>query len=163
MSENVARWSYIGQYTIPRNVSLSAAAVVGQLHFSGIESPLVSADNPLVIDSLAPHLTFCQPRERRSSRKTIVRRSSPAMSDLGGTGVSADAVRLTLDGVDVTKSADDHAVFPVLDAGSAIASRPASSQCLHGGPLREMDRTTAWQFTVEPPNVVQSFSQRCCA
>ncbi len=147
---------YVGDYTVPRNISVSGAAVVGRLSYPGIASPLVPADGPVTLDSLAPRVTLFSPGKgatTESARPLIV----AAFSDQGGVGVDPAGVRLRLDGADQTPNAT---VTPF-----SVAVTPAQPLAVgqHTAEVVVADRlgntqTTSWNFTVEPPQLVSSFT-----
>lgn len=147
---------YVGTYTVRPGISVSGAAVVGNLSFPGLQAPLVAADAPVTLDSVAPRVLSYSP-----SKGATVATARPqiyaALSDQGGVGIDAAATQIFLDGLDLTRQSQM--------TGNALTCTPDGP--LNAGPhqvrIIAADRlgnraTTEWQFTIVRDAPVQSFT-----
>jgi len=147
---------YEGTFTVPKNASVSHAAVLGRLVAGGVTSALIQAPGTLTIDSQPPKITDFGP-----AREATVESDHPliyaTLSDGAGVGVNPDATRITLDGADVTGDATI--------TTSLFTYRPKTAL---GGGLHQVGVTLAdkagnvttaeWPFRVSTSKIVQSFT-----
>ena len=147
---------YQGAFTIPRNVAVARAAVLGRLVAGGVTSALIQAPGTLTIDSLPPVITDFGP-----AREATIESAHPliyaTLSDGAGVGVNPDATRITLDGADVTGDATLTASLFTYRPKNALASG------LHHVGVTLADKagnvaTAEWPFNVSTGKIIQSFT-----
>ena len=147
---------YEGAFTIPKNASVTRAAVLGRLVAGGVTSALIQAPGTLTVDSEPPKITDFGP-----AREAVVESDHPliyaTLSDGAGVGVNPDATRITLDGADVTGDATV--------TGSLFTYRPKNALAggLHHVVVSLADKagnasTVEWPFKVSTSKIVQSFT-----
>jgi hypothetical protein len=146
---------YVGSYVVGRNAFAHNAAVLGRLVAGGVQSALIQAPGTLMIDTQPPKITDFGP-----AQNAIVENDRPliyaTLSDGPGTGVRPSATRITVDGQDVTASAETTDSLFTYKPGSPLAPGP------HVVAVALSDKagntTTAnWGFQVAGSNIIQSF------
>lgn len=147
---------YTGTYTIPKNVSVTGAAVLGRLTVGNVTAPLIQAASTVTIDTAAPKVNEFSPAKGATTetRRPLI---YATISDAAGVGVDTDATRVRLDGQDVTGQATVTPAF--------LNFKPAADLALgaHTVQLTVADRagnaqTADWSFTVVQNDMVQSFT-----
>ncbi len=155
MSE-LAHGLYVGSYTVGRDAAARDAAVIGKLIVGGVQTPLIQAPGLLSIDSVPPKITDFGPAQNagvENDRPIIY----ATFSDGPGTGVNPAAVRISVDGRDVTADAET--------TGFLFTYRPSAALAvgLHAVNVSVTDRagnvsTSSWNFQVSISRLVQSFT-----
>lgn len=152
----LARGLYVGSYTVAKNAAARDAAVIGKLVVGSVQTPLIQASGLLSIDSQPPRITDFGPAPNagvESVRPVIY----AAFSDGPGSGVNPAAVRLRVDGRDVTADAKT--------TGSLLAYRLSAPLATgsHAVSITVTDRAgntaaSSWSFPVSPGSLIQSFT-----
>lgn len=146
---------YEGTFTVPKNASVTRAAVLGRLAAGGVTSALIQAPGTITIAGQPPKITDFGP-----SRDATVETDHPliyATLSSTGVGVNPDATRISVDGQDVT---GDAAITPSLftyKPTNALGSGP------HTVAVTVADKagnttTDNWAFKVSTSKIVQSFT-----
>ncbi|HEV8339161.1 MAG TPA: copper amine oxidase N-terminal domain-containing protein [bacterium] len=95
---------YRGAYVVRPGDNVVGAAVFGHLRLGNQQAPIVQAGNPVTIDSLPPVII-----QRFPQGLSTVTNTRPNIlvtyNDRGGSGIRTEAVRLFVNGVDVTARA----------------------------------------------------------
>ena len=147
---------YTGSYTVGKGAAARDAAVLGRLLASGVLSPLIQAPGLLSIDTQPPKITDFGPAQNagvESERPLIY----ATLSDGAGTGVNPSATRLSIDGADVTASADVTGSLFTYKPDKPLASGPhtvAASVSDKAGNTAALN----WSFKVSTSSLVQSFT-----
>lgn len=147
---------YTGTFSVPRNVSVAGAAVLGKVMVNGVSSPLIQAAHTVTLDSVPPRITQVSP-----VRDATVESDRPliyaTVSDNGGTGVDPNATKLFLDGTDVTALATVTPAFVSFKPNAPLSSgRHTVRLALADGAGNTA--TTDWAFTVSTHRLIQSFT-----
>jgi len=155
-----AQGVYTGSYTIPNNsstaVTVSKATAIARLTV-GRDSRMIQSSTTLQVDNQPPLISAATPDA--NGRVNSLRPNITAVfNDQSGSGVDSSAVRLIVDGRDVTNDAT------ITD--SLLAYRPVRDMTSgrHEVELEVMDRAgnrayKTWQFTVvDRASVITSFT-----
>ncbi|MBV9850369.1 MAG: copper amine oxidase N-terminal domain-containing protein [Armatimonadetes bacterium] len=147
---------YTGSFTVPRNVSVAGAAVLGEVVVNGVSSPLVQASGTVTVDSVPPKVTDFSPADGATVESDLPLVYA-TVSDAGGTGVDPNATRLAVDGADVTGQAT---VTPAFVSYKPAQPLPTGR---HTARLTLADRagntaTSEWAFTVSTSKIIQAFT-----
>lgn len=152
---------YTGSYTIPKNVSMAGAAVLGRLTVGNVTAPLIQAANPITIDTIAPQVAEFSPAKGATTEDARPQIYA-VLSDAGGVGVDPSATRVSVDGQDMTGQANVTPAF--------FSLKPTADLALGAHTVRVSvaDRagnagTTDWTFTVAPNTLVKSFTSSVTA
>ncbi|MDQ2688582.1 MAG: hypothetical protein M3Y28_12025, partial [Armatimonadota bacterium] len=147
---------YTGSYTIPKNVSVSGAAVLGRLTVGNVIAPLIQAANPVTIDTVAPNVAEFSPAKGATTEDARPQIYA-VLSDAGGVGVDPAATRVSVDGKDMTGQANVTPAF--------FSLKPMADLALgaHTVQVSVADRagnagTTDWTFNVAANTMVTSFT-----
>ena len=147
---------YVGSYTVTKTASARDAAVLGKLVARGVESALTQAPGLVTIDTQPPKITDFGP-----AQGAVVESDRPliyaTLTDGAGTGVNPAATRLTVDGQDVTASAETTPSLFTYKPSTALTSGP------HTVAVSVSDKagntaTSSWSFQVSTSKIVQSFT-----
>ncbi len=108
---------YRGTYVVRSGDNITDAAVFGRLRVGQVEAPLVQAGTPVTLDTLPPVVTqrFPQPGSTVSNDRPNI---LVTFTDRGGAGMNTAAIRLLVNGQDVTARAS-------VTEGAAAYSPPA--------------------------------------
>ena len=147
---------YTGSFTVPKNISVTGAAMLGKVVVGGVSSPLIQASGKVTVDSVPPKVTDLSP-----ARGATVESDLPLIyataSDGGGTGVDPNAARLTLDGADVTGQATVTPAFVSLKPAQPLAAGRHTVRLTLADKAGNSD-TTEWAFTVSTGRIIQAFT-----
>ncbi len=146
---------YTGSYTVVKDASAHEAAVIGKLIAGGVQSPLIQAPGTLSIDSQPPKITDFGPAQNASveSDRPLI---YATLTDGPGTGVNPAATRISVDGTDVTASAETTAsLFTYKPA--ALASGPHTVS-VSVSDLAGNTAASSWSFKVSTGTVIQAFT-----
>jgi len=147
---------YVGSYSVPENVSVNGAAVLGKLEVGSSSAPVIQASGSVTIDSVPPKVIEYSP-----GNDSVVDGNLPqiygTISDQGGLGIDPSRVQVFLDGADVTDKAT------VTPAFFDLQSRDPLLEGRHTMVVDLQDKAgnksrTEWSFKVDPRNVVKEFS-----
>ncbi len=147
---------YTGAFTVPKNVSVAGATVLGHLTLGGVSSPLIQASGTVTVAGIPPKVTDLSP-----ARGAIVESDRPliyaTVSDAGGIGIDPNATNISLDGADVTPQATVTPVFVSVKPMQPLAAGR------HAVRLAFTDKagnttTTDWDFTVSTSKIIQGFT-----
>ena len=96
---------YVGDWTVPldKPLQLKAAAVIGSLKVGSKMAPLIQAGETISVDALPPHARDFAPDDRANVNDP--RPNISAVFEDEGSGLERDAVRLLVNGQDVTGDA----------------------------------------------------------
>lgn len=138
---------YTGALVIPKNVSVSGAAVVGRLvGKDGTPAPLLAARQLITIDN-APPAAYAQTPAPQAAVANLQPLIYAALTDGPGTGVDPQSIRLYLDGQDVTpnaKIAENFAAYrPAVPLAAGTHNIVLLAQDKAGNSTR-----AAWSFRV---------------
>jgi hypothetical protein len=147
---------YAGSYVVGQNVSANNAAVLGRLIAGGVQSALIQAPGMVSIDSQPPKITDFGP-----AQNAVVESNLPliyaTLADGAGSGVDPAATRLTVDGQDVTASAETTRALFTYKPQTPLASGPHTVSAVVSD--NAGNKTTAnWSFQVSTSKIIQSFT-----
>ena len=147
---------YTGTYTVPKNVSVAGAAVLGRLTVGSVTAPLIQAASTVTIDTVAPQVNEFSPAKGATTetRQPLI---YATVSDAAGVGVDTDATRVRLDGQDVTSQATITPAFLNFKPSSDLALGAHTVQITVADKAGNA-QTTDWSFTVAQNDLVQSFT-----
>lgn len=147
---------YTGAYTVAKNISAQNAAVLGHLVAGGVESALIQAPGMVSIDSQPPKITDFGP-----AQNAVVESNLPliyaTLADGAGSGVDPAATRLTVDGQDVTASAETTRALFTYKPSVPLASGPHTVTAVVSD-VAGNKTTTNWSFQVSTSKIIQSFT-----
>lgn len=147
---------YTGSYTVGKGTSARDAAVLGKLLAGGVQSPLIQAPGLISIDTQPPKITDFGPAQNASveSERPLI---YATLSDGAGTGVNPSATRVSVDGQDITASADTTSSLFTYKPEMPLASGPHT---VAASVSDKAGNTTAlsWSFKVSTSSLVQSFT-----
>ncbi len=146
---------YEGVYTVVKSAEAARASVLGKLVAHGVTSPLIQAPGTLIIDSQPPRITDFGP-----ARDVTVESQHPliyaTLTDGNGVGVDPNAMKITLDGKDVTgEAAVTGSLFTykpneALESGGHTVSFTFADKAGNAA-------TANWGFKVSTSKIVQGF------
>lgn len=146
---------YTGSYTVVKNIAAHDAAVLGHLTAGGVQSALIQAPGMVSIDSQPPKITGFGP-----AQNAVVESDRPliyaTLSDGAGSGMDPAAIRLTVDGQDVTASAETTPALFTYKPSTALATGPHSVSAVVSDNAGNKT-TTSWSFQVSTSKIIQSF------
>jgi hypothetical protein len=142
---------YTGTLTIPKNVSVTGATIIGKLIGpDGTPSPIIPAKGSVTVDNTPP-VIFDQTPSDKSTVAMARPMISAALSDGDGAGVDPGSVKVSIDGQDVTGQAQVKSSY--------VAYRPASPLVTgnHGVVVTAADKLgnnakSEWNFRVAGPD-----------
>ena len=147
---------YTGAFTIPKNVSVAGAAVLGKVVIGGVSSPLIQASGTVTAAGIPPKVTDLSP-----ARGATVESDRPliyaTVSDAGGIGIDPNATRISLDGADVTDAATVTPVFVSVKPAQPLA---AGRHTVRLALTDKAGNTEAadWDFTVSTGKIIEEFT-----
>ena len=96
---------YAGEWVVPqdKHLQLKAAAMIGSLHIGGKMAPLIQAAEPVSVDAQPPRARDFAPEDKANVNDA--RPNISAVFEDEGSGLERDAVRLIVNGRDVTAEA----------------------------------------------------------
>lgn len=146
---------YTGSYTIPKNKSVSRAAVLGRLAANGATAPLLQASGLLTVDSIPPRITDWQPETGANVESE--RPSINAVFGDQGSGIDPAATQIRLDGADVTSQATITPRFFNLNPADPLAAGTHSVR-VSVADLAGNTAAADWSFKITPGKLIQSFT-----
>ncbi len=146
---------YTGSYTVPKNKSVSRAAVLGRLAANGATAPLLQASGLLTVDSIPPRIMDWQPESGANVESE--RPSINAVFSDQGSGIDPAATQIRLDGADITAQATITPRFFNLNPADPLA---AGTHSVHVSVADLAGNTAAadWSFKITPGKLIQSFT-----
>ncbi len=146
---------YQGSYTVPKNASVTHAAVLGKLVAGGVTSALIQAPGNITIAGQPPKISDFGPT-RGATVESVHPLIYATLSD-AGVGINPGATRITVDGRDVTA---DAAVTPSLFTYKPTDALSSGSHTVAVTVADTAGYTTSqqWNFTVSTSKIVQSFT-----
>jgi hypothetical protein len=146
---------YTGSYTVPKNVSMTGAAVLGRLTANGATAPLIQASGQVIVDSRPPKVGDLSP-----GRNASVDSAQPliyaTLSDEGGSGIDPSNFHMTLDSTDISSQATVTPSFFNVKPSATLA--PGAHQVhLTVGDHAGNVATRNWTFTVAGSSPIKEF------